>query len=112
MCSNETTHVAMANSFIPNHLFEWIKSVTEKLKRWTNRSKYKDGKCLHFCSQGAVAVGYVLVTATWRFAFPSSITSMTSSGLDTNLSVAPCKTQSSPITKLIYMYAYKVYGWP
>jgi len=32
---------------------------------------------------------YLLVTATCRFAFPSSITSMTSSGLDTNRSVAP-----------------------
>ena len=31
----------------------------------------------------------LLVTATWRLAFPSSMASMTSSGLDTNLSVAP-----------------------
>lgn len=30
-----------------------------------------------------------LVTATWRFAFPSSITSITSSGLVTNRSVQP-----------------------
>lgn len=35
----------------------------------------------------------LLVTATCRFALPSSITSMTSSGLDTNLSVHPCKSQ-------------------
>lgn len=36
---------------------------------------------------------HLLVTATCRFALPSSITSMTSSGLDTNLSVHPCKSQ-------------------
>ena len=32
---------------------------------------------------------HLLVTATWRLDFPSSITSMTSSGLDTNRSVHP-----------------------
>lgn len=36
-----------------------------------------------------VAKRNLLVTATWRLAFPSSIISMTSSGLDTNLSLAP-----------------------
>lgn len=33
--------------------------------------------------------GHSLVTATCRLAFPSSMTSRTSSGLDTNLSVQP-----------------------
>ena len=33
----------------------------------------------------------LLVTATCRLAFPSSMISITSSGLDTNLSLAPCR---------------------
>lgn len=36
-----------------------------------------------------LVTGNLLVTATWRLAFPSSMTSKTSSGLETNLSVAP-----------------------
>ena len=36
-----------------------------------------------------VHMTHLLVTATWRFAFPSSMISMTSSGLETNLSLAP-----------------------
>ena len=40
----------------------------------------------------------LLVTATWRFALPSSITSMTSSGLDTNRSVHPCKTARASLS--------------
>lgn len=36
----------------------------------------------------------ILVTATWRLDFPSSITSMTSSGLDTKRSVQPWQWNS------------------
>ena len=38
--------------------------------------------------------GYILVTAICLLALPSAITSMTSSGLDTNLSDAPLKGRS------------------
>ena len=44
------------------------------------------------------AMIHLLVTATCRFAFPSSTTSMTSSGLDTNRSVAPCEWQRQRYT--------------
>ena len=45
---------------------------------------------------------YLLVTATCRLALPSSMTSMTSSGLDTNRSVAPCKCHKEPLIFVLY----------
>lgn len=50
------------------------------------------GVQVHICHlncRGGNTTSCLLVTATCRFALPSSITSMTSSGLDTNRSVHP-----------------------
>lgn len=58
-----------AHSCLTKHKHNWL----EKISPVTTSSE---------CS-------YLLVTAMCRFAFPSSITSNTSSGLVTNLSVAP-----------------------
>lgn len=45
--------------------------------------------------------GLLLVTATCLFDFPSSIVSMTSSGLQTNLSVQPFKEKQSVKFRLL-----------
>ena len=44
----------------------------------------------------------LLVTATCRLAFPSSMISITSSGLDTNLSLAPYRNQINPFKILLF----------
>ena len=51
-------------------------------------------KALNLSTKYVIKLRHVLVTATCRFAFPSSMTSITSSGLETKRSVAPYKIRA------------------